>query len=122
MPGKQQERRRPMTVARSGTRNAPMSSPSQSTGVQTLTVAADEAGMRVDRFLEARFPELAFSHIQRVIRKGELRVNGRRVQPKDRLEPGQVVRIPPLRLAPPPGPARGSEVDQTRAFLQSITL
>ena len=41
--------------------------------------------MRVDRFLEARFPGLTFSHIQRIIRKGELRVNGKRAQPKDRL-------------------------------------
>ena len=41
--------------------------------------------MRVDRFLEARFPGLSFSHIQRIIRKGELRVNGKRAKPKDRL-------------------------------------
>ena len=57
--------------------------------------------MRVDRFLEARFPGLSFSHIQRIIRKGELRVNGKRAQPKDRLAAGQAVRIPPLRLDEP---------------------
>ena len=67
-------------------------------GVQTAKVSADEAGMRVDRFLEARFPGLSFSHIQRIIRKGELRVNGKRAQAKQRLEAGQAVRIPPLRL------------------------
>ena len=55
------------------------------TKVQTVVVTADENNMRVDRFLEARFPGLSFSHIQRIIRKGELRVNGRRAQPKDRL-------------------------------------
>ena len=44
--------------------------------VQNVSVGIDEAGMRVDRFLEARFPGLSFSHIQRIIRKGELRVNG----------------------------------------------
>ena len=71
------------------------------TGVQNVAVTADEAGMRVDRFLEARFPGLSFSHIQRVIRKGELRVNGKRAQPKQRLEAGQAVRIPPLRLDQP---------------------
>ena len=48
------------------------------TTVQTVTVSPDEAGMRVDRFLEARFPGLSFSHIQRIIRKGEVRVNGKR--------------------------------------------
>jgi 23S rRNA pseudouridine955/2504/2580 synthase len=91
-------------------------------GVQTVAVAPDESGMRVDRFLEARFPGLSFSHIQRIIRKGELRVNGKRAQPKDRLEAGQSVRIPPLRVTEPPHRA-GSEMDEkTRRFLKSITL
>src|SRR6266487_6421104 len=93
-----------------------------STGGQTAKVSADEAGMRVDRFLEARFPGLSFSHIQRIIRKGELRVNGRRAQPRQRLEAGQAVRIPPLRLEPPP-PARDAKTgNETRDFLKSITL
>ena len=48
-------------------------------GVQTLAVEPDEAGMRVDRFLVARFPRLAFTHIQRIVRKGELRVDKKRV-------------------------------------------
>ena len=69
--------------------------------MQTVTVTADESGMRVDRFFEARFPGLSFSHIQRIIRKGEVRVNGKRAQPKDRLEAGQAVRIPPLKLDAP---------------------
>src|SRR5262249_9439520 len=47
------------------------------TKVQTVTVMPDEDNMRVDRFLEARFPGLSFSHIQRIVRKGELRVNGK---------------------------------------------
>ena len=79
--------------------------------------------MRVDRFLEAKFPGLSFSHIQRVIRKGEVRVNGKRTQPKNRLEAGQTVRIPPLRLDAPRPRAAGNEADEkTRAFLKSITL
>jgi len=78
--------------------------------------------MRVDRFLEGRFPGLSFSHIQRIIRKGELRVDGKRAQPKDRLTAGQMVRIPPLKLdAPKPRP--GGEADEkNREFLKSITL
>jgi len=93
----------------------------QSSPVQTVAVTPDEAGMRVDRFLEARFPGLSFSHIQRVIRKGELRVNGKRVQPKDRLEADAQVRIPPIKLEAPKT-ARTSKDDETRAFLKSITL
>jgi 23S rRNA pseudouridine955/2504/2580 synthase len=93
------------------------------TGVQSTTVTADEGGMRVDRFLEARFPGLSFSHIQRIIRKGELRVNGKRAKPKDRLQAGQAVRIPPLKLDQPRPTTPGGEADaKTRDFLKSITL
>jgi 23S rRNA pseudouridine955/2504/2580 synthase len=95
--------------------------PQQATRVQTVAVTADEAGMRVDRFLEAKFPGLSFSHIHRVIRKGELRVNGKRVDGKDRLEEGQAVRIPPLKVDAPKTAV--SEADEkTAAFLKSITL
>jgi len=87
-------------------------------------VTDDESGMRVDRFLEAHFPSLSFSHIQRVIRKGELRVDGKRAQPNQRLQTGQAVRIPPLRLEAPklrvdPG---GADQQKDREFLKSITL
>jgi 23S rRNA pseudouridine955/2504/2580 synthase len=95
--------------------------PQQATRVQTVAVTADEAGMRVDRFLEAKFPGLSFSHIHRVIRKGELRVNGKRVDGKDRLEEGQAVRIPPLK-ADAPKTAVSEADEKTAAFLKSITL
>jgi 23S rRNA pseudouridine955/2504/2580 synthase len=112
--------------AAGGAQALPVISKASLTGttVQTVAVGADEAGMRVDRFLEARHPGLSFSHIQRIIRKGELRVNGKRVQPKQRLEAGQSVRIPPLRLEPAKSSAAAAtEVDgKTRDFLKSITL
>ena len=93
------------------------------TAVQNVAVTADEAGMRVDRFFEARFPGLSFSHIQRVIRKGEVRVNGKRTEPKSRLEAGQTVRIPPLRLDQTKPHGAGSEAEEnTREFLKSILL
>jgi 23S rRNA pseudouridine955/2504/2580 synthase len=80
------------------------------TKVQTVVVTADENNMRVDRFLEARFPGLSFSHIQRIVRKGELRVNGKRADSKDRIEEGQSIRIPPLKLdAPKAAPGSLSE-------------
>jgi len=93
------------------------------TGVQNVAVTADESGMRVDRFLQTRCPGLSFSRIQRVIRKGEVRVDGKRTHANDRLQAGQTVRIPPLRLDQPQPDARGEAADdQTRAFLKSITL
>ena len=90
--------------------------------VQTLTVTSDESGMRVDRFFEARFPGLSFSHIQRIVRKGEVRVNGRRTEPKARLEAGQSVRVPPLTLQAPPPREDAPQAQKDRAFLKSITL
>jgi 23S rRNA pseudouridine955/2504/2580 synthase len=79
--------------------------------------------MRVDRFLETRFPGLSFARIQRIIRRGELRVNGKRAKPNDRLEAGQAVRIPPLRRDPAkPRSARPEGDETTRDFLKSITL
>jgi 23S rRNA pseudouridine955/2504/2580 synthase len=101
----------------------PDPTPAQPGRVQIVTVSPDEAGMRLDRFLEARFPGLAFSHIQRIIRKGELRVDGRRTEPNDRLRAGQAVRIPPLRReAPQTRPQVGALEAQTREYLRSITL
>ncbi|BBB99294.1 23S rRNA pseudouridine955/2504/2580 synthase [Bradyrhizobium japonicum] len=93
------------------------------TKVQTVVVTADENGMRVDRFLEARFPGLSFSHIQRIVRKGELRVNGKRADSKDRLEEGQSVRIPPLRLDTPKTAGALSEAEaKTLQALKDMTL
>jgi 23S rRNA pseudouridine955/2504/2580 synthase len=90
--------------------------------VQTVTVTPDENDMRVDRFFEARFPGLSFSHIQRIIRKGEVRVNGKRTQPKARLAAGQSVRVPPLKLDEPKPRANAPAAQKDRAFLKSITL
>ncbi|MEN3350114.1 MAG: rRNA pseudouridine synthase [Bradyrhizobium sp.] len=93
------------------------------TKVQTVVVTADENNMRVDRFLEARFPGLSFSHIQRIVRKGELRVNGKRADSKDRLEEGQSVRIPPLRLDTPKTVGALSEAEtKTLQALKEMTL
>jgi 23S rRNA pseudouridine955/2504/2580 synthase len=120
-----QQRRAPQE--RKQQREAPSPALQAATTVRNVTVSADENGMRVDRFFEARFPGLSFSHIQRVIRKGEVRVNGKRTEPKNRLEAGQTVRIPPLRLDAP-GPKgtpvhAGNAADQkTAEFLKSITL
>jgi 23S rRNA pseudouridine955/2504/2580 synthase len=97
--------------------------PQLPTNVQTVAVTPDEDNMRVDRFLEARFPGLSFSHIQRVVRKGELRVDGKRVDSKDRLNAGQSVRIPPLRLDAPKAAGALSEAERkTLQALKDMTL
>jgi 23S rRNA pseudouridine955/2504/2580 synthase len=96
--------------------------PQFSAGVQTVAVTADENGMRVDRFFEARFPGLSFSHIQRIIRKGEVRLDGKRTEPKARIATGQRLRIPPLKLEAPAPRDDAPQAQKDRAFLKSITL
>jgi 23S rRNA pseudouridine955/2504/2580 synthase len=71
-------------------------------GVQTLTVEAGDGDQRLDRWLRKHFPNLTQGAIEKMCRKGELRVNGGRVKSSTRIEDGQSVRIPPM----------GHEVDQ----------
>jgi 23S rRNA pseudouridine955/2504/2580 synthase len=115
-------REQPMIVATAPTQVAEAKAAHFSAAVQTVSVTADENNMRVDRFFETRFPGLSFSHIQRIIRKGEVRVNGKRTQPKARLESGQAVRIPPLKLEAPVPRDDAPQAQKDRAFLKSITL
>ena len=68
--------------------------------VQTIEVAADDADQRLDRWLRRMFPHVNQIRIEKMCRKGELRVDGARAKPATRLEAGQQVRIPPL---PEPG-------------------
>ncbi len=55
--------------------------------------------MRLDRWFKAHFPDLAFGHLQKLLRSGQVRVDGGRVKTSTRLEPGQAVRVPPLPVA-----------------------
>ena len=65
-------------------------------GVQMITVMADEDGQRFDRFLRRRYPHVSQGRIEKMCRKGELRLDGSRVKSATRVETGQSVRVPPL--------------------------
>jgi len=67
--------------------------------VETRTIKADEAGLRLDRWFKAHFPALAFGHLQKLLRTGQVRVDGARAKTNTRLSPGQRVRVPPLEKA-----------------------
>ncbi|MEM7295539.1 MAG: RluA family pseudouridine synthase [Pseudomonadota bacterium] len=64
--------------------------------VQQIEVPEAEADQRLDRWLRRRFPQLGQIRIEKMCRKGELRVDGGRVKPATRVAAGQVVRVPPL--------------------------
>jgi 23S rRNA pseudouridine955/2504/2580 synthase len=68
-------------------------------GVQQKTVTADEAGMRLDRWFRVHYPDLAFGHLQKILRGGQVRVDGKRAKGDTRIETGQQIRVPPLGAA-----------------------
>lgn len=77
-----------------------MTTPSSPTsGVQLIEVAPELAGQRIDNFLRAQLKGVPKTLIYRILRKGEVRVNKGRIKPEYKLQAGDVVRVPPLRLA-----------------------
>lgn len=65
-------------------------------GVEQIIVGNDEQDMRLDRWFKVHFPGLGFGHLQKLLRSGQIRVDGGRVKADSRVEPGQTIRIPPL--------------------------
>jgi 23S rRNA pseudouridine955/2504/2580 synthase len=70
--------------------------------VQLLTISGEEAGQRIDNFLLRICKGVPKSHIYRVLRSGEVRVNKGRIDQTYRLVDGDVVRVPPIRVAQRP--------------------
>lgn len=70
----------------------------QKNSVQYIVITPDFAGQRIDNFLVTRLKGVPKTHIYRILRKGEVRVNKKRAQPSYRLQANDSVRLPPLRL------------------------
>jgi 23S rRNA pseudouridine955/2504/2580 synthase len=69
--------------------------------VQTRQITRDETGLRLDRWFQRHFPGLSHSALQKLLRTGQVRLDGKRVEGKDRIEEGQTVRLPPgVTIAP----------------------
>ncbi|VAY02462.1 Ribosomal large subunit pseudouridine synthase C [Arsenophonus endosymbiont of Aleurodicus dispersus] len=67
--------------------------------VQFVTINNDQAGQRIDNFLFTRLKGIPKSRIYRLIRKGEVRINNGRINPEYKVQAGDFIRIPPVRLA-----------------------
>ncbi|MCP5127865.1 MAG: RluA family pseudouridine synthase [Gammaproteobacteria bacterium] len=78
-----------------------MPASTSSNRVRYLEIAPEHTGQRLDNFLLRELKGAPKSLIYRILRTGEVRLNGGRVQPRHRLQTGDVLRIPPLRLAEP---------------------
>jgi 23S rRNA pseudouridine955/2504/2580 synthase len=75
-----------------------------SDNVRTFTVGEDDDGIRLDRWFKRHLPDVSFNLVSRWARTGQLRVDGKRATPGDRLETGQMLRVPPAEPAPAEGP------------------
>ncbi len=72
-------------------------------GVRLVTVDTEEGELRLDRWFQRHFPQLTHGRLEKMLRKGEIRVDGARAKAATRIAPGQTVRVPPLPDdAPPP--------------------
>ena len=92
-------------------------------GVQTITVGEGEGDQRLDRWLRRKFPHVSQGRIEKMCRKGELRVDGGRVKASTRLEAGQVVRVPPLPDADQkPAVAKPRVSDADAKMIQSCVI
>lgn len=89
--------------------------------VQTLTVPAEEAELRLDRWFKRHFPSVAHGRLEKLLRTGQIRIDGKRVKASHRLAAGETVRVPPLddraSDAPPPTarPARSNAAAERMA-------
>ncbi|MDX2258003.1 MAG: RluA family pseudouridine synthase [Hyphomicrobiaceae bacterium] len=94
--------------------------------VETIAVARDEDGLRLDRWFKMHYPDVTYGHLQKLLRSGQVRVDSKRVLANERLTEGarirvpKVVRLPPVRspsVKPPPGLSKAD-----RSLIESMIL
>ncbi len=78
-----------------------MTATAPGTGVRTVTVSDDREGQRLDNFLLGQLKGAPRSLVYKLVRSGQVRINGKRAKPDSRLDGGDIVRIPPVTLGPP---------------------
>ena len=81
---------------------------------RTFTVGEDDDGIRLDRWFKRHLADISFNQVSRWARTGQIRIDGKRANPGDRLQIGQLLRVPPAEAA---GPAR-----EPRAKRQVVPL
>jgi 23S rRNA pseudouridine955/2504/2580 synthase len=99
-----------------------------SENVRTFTVSEDDDGIRLDRWFKRHLPDISFNLVSRWARTGQLRVDGSRATPGDRLAIGQVLRVPPAEVAPAEGPGSRPKriveplTEDEAAFIQDMVM
>lgn len=90
-------------------------------GVEIKTVTPDEAGMRLDRWFKAQYPNLPFGRLAKLMRTGQVRLNGKRTKGADRLQTGDEIRIPPIKAGSQPQKPRPLKKEEKNE-IQSLVI
>lgn len=88
--------------------------------VQFLTISDDEAGQRIDNYLLSKLKGVPKSLIYRIVRKGEVRINKGRVKPEYKLQVGDVLRIPPVRISEKEQPQISNKLNKVNQLENQI--
>ena len=92
----------------------------------TVHVEKDETGLRLDRWFKRHYPALGHGPLEKLLRTGQVRIDGKRAHAGDRLEPGQAIRIPPqlegARGAQPSAPGAISLSGADKEFMERLVI
>src|SRR5579863_9554104 len=93
-------------------------------GVQTISVAPGDGDIRLDRWFRRHFPGLGHGRLEKLLRTGQVRVDGRRAQSGERVSAGQIIRVPPLGNLDTSQPSRAGATPRPRdiAMVQRTVL
>jgi 23S rRNA pseudouridine955/2504/2580 synthase len=93
---------------------------------RTFTVDDDDDGIRLDRWFKRHMPDVSFNLVSRWARTGQIRVNGKKAIPGDRIEAGQQIRVPPLEAEPArsarPQPKRDLLTEEEEQFVREMVI
>ena len=93
---------------------------------RSFVVADDDDQIRLDRWFKRHLPDISFNQVSRWARTGQLRLDGKRATPGDRIASGQIIRLPPPEAAPvktarpsrpPPNPLSEDEIEFVRSLV-----
>jgi 23S rRNA pseudouridine955/2504/2580 synthase len=90
--------------------------------VRQFTIAADDDGVRLDRWFKRHLPQIGFGTVSRWARTGQVRVDGKRAKPEDRLATGQVLRVPPGGNSAKPAPKRRELTEEQVAQARDMVI
>ena len=88
------------------------------TGVETVTVRPEDGAGRLDRWFRRHYPGLSHGRLEKLLRTGQIRVDGKRAHARDPIAPGQAIRVPPL----PETPAAPAKPSAPRARPRDVAL